>query len=297
MKKKLSEELNKLIESILGSKLKTITAVSGGCIHQSWKLELEDTQVYFAKTTDLRKVGMLVFEAEGLKVLRHFANNSQITVPKVIAMTQSKTMSILIMPWLHIVSNNQSLLGKGLASLHKNSIKNNPGKFGWQNDGYIGSNPQSAGWIDNWGECFVKLRLLPQLNLASKWGINILENKKLISGLCILLNEHQPEPTIVHGDLWSGNCGMDPEGRGILIDPAVWWADREVDIAMSKLFGGFTEDFYKGYESVFPLSNSSRERIEIYNLYHLLNHANMFGGSYITQCLSVLKNIRLKYLF
>ena len=105
------------------------------------------------------------------------------------------------------------------------------------------------------------------------------------------LEMHNPKPSLVHGDLWRGNAAIDRRGNGVIFDPAVWWADREVDISMTTLFGGFSEDFYKGYEEIWKLPSSYKERIEIYNLYHLLNHANMFGGTYEQQSLNTLKKI------
>ena len=110
--------------------------------------------------------------------------------------------------------------------------------------------------------------------------------------LCSYLNDHYPSTSIVHGDLWSGNCGSTKDGLGSLYDPASYWADREVDISMTKLFGGFNSEFYKGYEEIWPLDKFSNDRKDIYNLYHLLNHANMFGGSYKENSLRILKVLR-----
>ena len=107
----------------------------------------------------------------------------------------------------------------------------------------------------------------------------------------ILLDQHNPNPALVHGDLWSGNASIQSNGKAVIFDPAVWWADREVDLAMTRLFGGFSNEFYVGYESIFPIEESAKKRIDIYNLYHLLNHANIFGGSYKNQCLSSLKKL------
>ncbi len=109
------------------------------------------------------------------------------------------------------------------------------------------------------------------------------------------LQEHNPVPSLVHGDLWSGNASTTKDGKGIIFDPAVYWADREVDLAMTKLFGGFSNEFYVAYKNTWPLNESAKRRVNIYNLYHLLNHANMFGGSYANQCFSSIN--QLKELF
>ena len=106
-----------------------------------------------------------------------------------------------------------------------------------------------------------------------------------------ILNSFSTVPSLVHGDLWCGNAAVDEQGRGVLFDPASWWADREVDLAMTRLFGGFSDAFYEGYESIWPLPESAKFRVEIYNLYHLINHANIFGGSYKQQAISTLKNL------
>ena len=141
-------------------------------------------------------------------------------------------------------SSNQFILGKGIAILHKNSTKDNPNLFGWSKKGYIGIGEQPKGWNEKWGNLFIQLRLCTQLKTASKWGLNIENYQQLLDKLINYLNKHHPEPSLVHGDLWSGNAGINEEGLGTIYDPACYWADREVDIAMTKLFGGFSNDFY-----------------------------------------------------
>ena len=123
-------------------------------------------------------------------------------------------------------------------------------------------------------------------------GVRVDDYEDVLIYLSSYLNDHQPRISIVHGDLWSGNCGSTKNGLGSLYDPASYWADREVDISMTKLFGGFNREFYKGYEEIWPLDKFSKDRTDIYNLYHLLNHANMFGGSYKENSLKILKDLR-----
>ena len=195
------------------------------------------------------------------------------------------------MPWLSLSAGDQSFLGKGLARLHRSSFQSSPGKFGWGKDGYIGSGLQKGGWEENWGECFLKLRLLPQLELSKNWGLDISVINKISLQLVNFLNKHKPSPSLVHGDLWSGNASTLNNGKGVLIDPAIWWADREVDISMTRMFGGFSKQFYESYNKVWPLPKNYHEREDIYNLYHLLNHANIFGGSYKVSSKNSLKKI------
>ena len=214
-------------------------------------------------------------------------------MPEPLGIKQYKTGSILLLPWLNLKNGNQETLGKGLAWLHKKSSENNPSQYGWSADGFIGSTPQAKGWNKNWGDYFVKLRLIPQIKIASNWGLKLSNYKKLLLKLIEYLNNYQPLPSLVHGDLWGGNSSIDSKGRGVIYDPATYWADREVDIAMTKLFGGFTTEFYKGYESIWQLNNSYKSRIKIYNLYHILNHANIFRGSYMEQSISLMKEIEL----
>ncbi len=275
-----------------GNTLENISPVSGGCIHQAWRIELSDGQKIFAKTNHKDLLNALEVEAKGLKALKKWTNNSLITVPEPLLVEELSGTAVLLLPWLELSGDDQTALGQGLALMHQKSAKHNPEKFGWEEDGYIGKGIQPGGWLANWGEYFVNMRLIPQLKIASKWGLRIEDYQEILIALPSFLNEHQPSPSIVHGDLWGGNAAILQDGRGVLIDPAAWWADREVDIAMTKLFGGFSKKFYAGYEKVWPLPTSAQKRVEIYNLYHLINHANLFGGSYKEQCLRTLKTLK-----
>ena len=295
MQKIVSEALTSPNGPLAGEKIKQIASVSGGCIHKAWHIELQNGQHLFAKTASTEAFPMLKYEAECLNALKEFANETFLVVPKPFVIRKLHNMSTLLTPWLSLGYGNQEVLGKGLALLHKNSSEQSPRKFGWPTDGFIGTQIQTKGWVANWGECFVNLRLQTQLNIASKWGLNSSDYRELLKELILFLNTHKPQPSLVHGDLWIGNSSIDSNSKGAVFDPASWWADREVDIAMTKLFGGFSEDFYKGYEKIWPLSNTANERKDIYNLYHLLNHANMFGGSYINQCTLLLKTLKLKF--
>lgn len=276
---------------LAGAVLVEVDCVAGGCIHQAWRLQLADGQQMFAKTGGPAALSMFKIEAEGLKALKAWADPMLLEVPEPLSVDEVCGEAVLLLPWLDFRAGNQDSLGSGLALLHKTSAAANPGSFGWQMDGFIGAGSQPGGWRESWGECFVTLRLRPQLIEAARWGLNLADVEPILYALIPWLDRHQPSPSLVHGDLWSGNANVLVDGRGVLLDPATWWADREVDLAMTKLFGGFREDFYSAYADVLPLSSGASSRVEIYNLYHLLNHANLFGGGYKQQCISILKRL------
>ena len=275
---------NSLIEKII--------PVGGGCIHKAWCIHFQNGEKIFAKSNHIDNINMFKFERECLLVLKRFANESYIWIPKPIELISFQNISILLLEWIDLKQSQQNVLGKGLALLHKSSTKENNKNFGWEEEGFIGSNSQIRGWDSNWGKFFVNYRLRPQLLEASKWGVRVEDYEDVLIYLSSYLNNHHPSVSLVHGDLWSGNCGSTENGLGSLYDPASYWGDREVDISMTKLFGSFNKEFYEGYEEIWPLDNFSKDRTEIYNLYHLLNHANIFGGSYKEISLQKLKDLR-----
>ncbi len=290
--KKVVSSSNKLSKNSLIDK---IIPVGGGCIHKAWCIHFQNGKKVFAKSNNIDNYKMFKFERECLLALKKFAKESYIFIPEPIDLIIYKNISLFFLEWIDIKQSQNNLLGKGLALLHKSSTQGNNTNFGWEEEGFIGYNSQIKGWDSNWGTFFVNYRLKPQLIEAAKWGLNINDYKETLRYLSVYLNQHNPNASLVHGDLWSGNCGINYNGLGILFDPASYWGDREVDISMTKLFGGFNGDFYKGYSEIWPLDKSSNDRTEIYNLYHLLNHANMFGGSYKESSLKILKNLKSRY--
>ncbi len=276
------------------SSIKKIIPVGGGCIHKAWCIHLEHDKKVFAKSNHIDNINMFKFERECLLALKRFTNESYIFVPRPLDLIIYQNISILLSEWIDLNKSQQNLLGKGLALLHKSSAESGQTNFGWAEEGFIGSNRQIRGWESNWGKFFVNYRLRPQLIQAEAWGVKIDNYEDVLIYLTSYLNDHNPTISLVHGDLWSGNCGSTQNGLGSLYDPASYWADREVDISMTKLFGGFNREFYKGYEEIWPLDKFSKDRTNIYNLYHLLNHANMFGGSYKKNSLEILKDLRCR---
>jgi fructosamine-3-kinase len=190
--------------------------------------------------------------------------------------------ALLVLPWLTLQGGaaGWSLLGRGLARLHGSSRSGAPGRgYGFAADNFIGSTPQHNGWRASWPRFFAECRLAPQFAMAEARGEPYAEAAALLERIPRLLGGHVCEPVLVHGDLWSGNAGLLDHGAAIF-DPAAHWGDREVDLAMARLFGGFPEGFFSAYGQEWPLPEGARQRIPLYNLYHLLNHANLFGGGH-----------------
>ena len=287
--KKILSSSNKISNNSL---IEKITPVGGGCIHKAWCIHFQNDKKVFAKSNHKYNINMFKFERECLLALKRYANKSYICVPKPIDLVIYQNISIFFLEWIDLIQSQQNLLGKGLALLHKTSTEGTQTNFGWGKEGFIGSTKQIKGWESNWGKFFVDYRLRPQLIRAEAWGLMVGDYEDVLKYLRSYLNDHQPSISLVHGDLWSGNCGSIKNGLGSLYDPASYWADREVDISMTKLFGGFNREFYKGYEEIWPLNKFSKDRTDIYNLYHLLNHANIFGGSYKENSLKILKDLR-----
>ena len=235
---------------------------------------------------------MLKVEARGLRSLQQWADRTFLLIPDPLGIIPVGELAALILPWLDTGRGDQYDLGRGLARLHRTSADAGMDRFGWDEEGFIGLGPQPSGWLTAWGDAFVTLRLIPQLQLATNWGLDLDELEPLLAATRVWLDQHQPLPCLVHGDLWGGNASVLADGRGALIDPACWWADREVDLAMTCLFGGFSSRFYEGYQKEWPLKSNYEDRIDVYNLYHLLNHANLFGGGYQKQCLTAINAMR-----
>ena len=235
---------------------------------------------------------MLKVEARGLRSLQQWADPTLVVIPDPIGIVPLGEHAALILPWFDPGRGDQYDLGRGLARLHRTSADAGMDRFGWDEEGFIGLGPQPSGWLTAWGDAFVTLRLIPQLQLATNWGLDLDELEPLLAATRVWLDQDQPLPCLVHGDLWGGNASVLADGRGALIDPACWWADREVDLAMTRLFGGFSSRFYEGYQKEWPLNPNYEHRIDVYNLYHLLNHANLFGGGYQKQCLTAINAMR-----
>ncbi|KEF41931.1 MAG: fructosamine kinase [Cyanobium sp. CACIAM 14] len=282
----------------LGVELVDRSPVRGGCIHSAWCLRLADGSRLFAKTNAASSLPLLEAEAGGLRALAAAASEAGLRLPEPLALGALVPMAVLVLSWLDLgrgsgdgTAEPWRRTGAALARLHRHSLSlrcseaDRPGQaFGWVTDNYIGTSPQANGWEGHWGRFFVERRLVPQLaRLASK-GVVLGGADALLGQASGWIDGHHPDPCLVHGDLWSGNAAVTHDGVGAIFDPAVYRGDREVDLAMASLFGGFPAAFFRGYQEEWPLPDGHERRADLYNLYHLLNHANLFGGSYRDQC-------------
>ena len=290
------EQLQQALENqdgpLAGRSIRVAHSLRGGNSHTAWQLKLHEGSLVFLKCASSTDLPMLVAEAEGLRSLKTFLDPNLVTVPEPWYVGFCGGQSVLVLPWFDMVSGDQSSLGRGLARLHLHSANQSSGKgFGWDQDGFIGRGPQPGGWRYCWADAFIDLRLRPQLDLARCWRQDNKPLSNLLEKLRVILSSHRPSPSLVHGDLWGGNAAVLSDGRGVLFDPACWWADREVDLAMTMLFGGFSSEFFTSYNQQWRLSEGWENRVQLYNLYHLLNHANLFGGGYRRQCVTQLRKL------
>ena len=282
-------EINEICEELGETYPKSIEQVHGGDIHNAWRIEFSNKKLFLKR--NIRNKKFLEFEKYCLQNLRKYINQENLVIPEVIAYKNIKNIEILLIEWIDMHNFDQKKLGKGLGELHLKSAESNPKMFGFPVEGFIGTTDQKKGLEDNWIDCFLNLRIIPQLLILESGILDKEIINKVKEKIKSELLNHKPINALVHGDLWSGNAGMDKNGKGVIFDPASWWADNEVDIAMTKLFGGFRKEFYEEYHRIFPIKNGFEKRIIIYNFYHILNHANMFGGGYLNQVEDYVKAI------
>jgi fructosamine-3-kinase len=259
-------------------------SVSGGNINQGYEIQ-GDGQTFFVKLNQADRLPMFAAEALGLQQL---AATGTIRVPQPICYGIAQGSCYLVLEWLDFGGGSSSSdLGRQLARLHQFQGAT---AFGWTQDNTIGSTPQINTWMRDWAAFFGQQRIGYQLDLARRNGGRFRNADRLLSTIPDLLT-HNPRPSLVHGDLWSGNAAVTKSGEPVIFDPAVYWADREVDLAMTELFGGFGPAFWQGYEPVFPVDPGYAQRRPLYNLYHVLNHFNLFGGSYESQANQMIEQI------
>ncbi|MGL1957771.1 MAG: fructosamine kinase family protein [Colwellia sp.] len=235
------------------------------------------------------KESLINFQAEAYS-LKQLKTLTHIACPNVAAIGISLDKSFLVLDYVDFSKAKPVLwyqLGQQLAQMHRETPH---GQFGWQHDNFIGNTIQPNNWGSNWTTFFADQRIAWQLQLLSEKSI-LLGNIDHIAKICHdRLLHHYVRPCLVHGDLWQGNMGF-TSSEGMIFDPACYYGDREVDVAMTELFGQFPNDFYRGYQAEYPLDDGYDQRKTIYNFYHILNHANIFGGIYIEQAKAVLSRI------
>jgi len=251
-----------------------------------WHVISHDEQHFFIKTNQANKQHTLEAEAQGLAELgKHITAENPLRIPTVYASGANATHSWLILEYIHFARSSpasQAALGEGLALLHQQTAS----QFGFISDNVIGESLQTNAWTEDWLSFWSEQRLGTQFKLAKQHGFyeQIQDQaEQLLTILPLLLKDHQPTPSLLHGDLWGGNAACDDAGKPIIFDPAVYYGDRECDLAMTALFGGFSADFYAAYNHVYPTDSGYEQRKTLYNLYHILNHANLFGSGYIMQ--------------
>jgi protein-ribulosamine 3-kinase len=266
-----------------------VTPLAGGDINSAYRLQ-GPNRSYFVKLN--RPELLPMFEAEQVG-LEEIANTKTVRVPAVIVCGATRAHSFLVLESLEFGTSTKSsdrLLGQQLAHMHRQQQP----FFGWHRDNTIGStqqpNDKSTDWLAFWGE----QRLGFQLKLAHKNGYGgCLQNtgERLLCKMHGLFSDYQPKASLLHGDLWGGNAAVDRSGTPLIFDPACYYGDREADLAMTELFGGFSRDFYEAYQDIYPLDRNYITRKSFYNLYHILNHLNLFGGSYLRQAENIIAMI------
>lgn len=288
MNSEIKETIEKIVSENIDNNLSgiDIKILGGGCINQAFQI-INGSQKYFIKIN--RSFGKELFEAEakGLKVLKQ---SGSVQIPSVINFGETSDCSFLLLEYIDSSRFNKNYwkdLGISLARLHKTT--NN--YFGLDHDNFIGSLPQINHPDTNWINFFIQQRIERQLKIGVSSGRLSSDIVKHFQLLYEKLPELLPveSPALLHGDLWSGNIMSDSQGRPVLIDPAVYFGNREAELAFTTLFGGFDDDFYKAYQEEFPLLAGFEDRFEIYNLYPLLVHVNLFGGGYINSVSSILR--------
>lgn len=264
------------------------SSIGGGCINSAYKITGARRSL-FIKFNDADRLDMFEAEAEGLQEM---CNAEAVRVPEPVCTGTSNGQAFIVMEFIDMsggARDAMATLGKQLAQMHRYSSD----RFGWHRDNTIGSTPQSNDWCEDWLDFWREQRLGYQLKLASARGGGKLLSKgeRLQADMHQFFTDYQPQASVLHGDLWSGNYGISAGGEPIIFDPAVYFGDREADLAMTELFGGFGRDFYAAYNSAWPLDAGYQIRKTFYNLYHIINHYNMFGGGYGGQAQSMLDRL------
>ncbi len=279
MARELWRSIAEVISGVLGEPTGELVPrqVGGGCINQAYLATASQAgQTYFVKLNVARCLAM--FEAEA-DALREIAATETIRVPQPICSGVAGPSAYLVLEALTLQSRGDSrAMGQQLAALHR--VTSTDGRFGWHRDNVIGETPQPNAWEADWQSLWRKHRLEFQVELARRNGLGVDGVERLVDVSPRLFEGYRPVPSLVHGDLWGGNASFDKHGNPVVFDPATYYGDREVDLAFTRMFGGFSSDFYAGYADAWPLAEGFERRQKWYNLYHELNHHNLFSGGY-----------------
>ncbi len=265
--------------------INTLTRVNGGDICESFQLRLGNS-AYFVKTHHKTPQNMFRKEAHSLNIIARATQSA----PKVICEGKCADTSFPILSYIEMhTTGDEKRLGELVAKLHTSTAD----QFGWIEDNYIGLTLQRNDLMSSWSQFWWDMRLAPQIHMAIEKGYKALNQYQapLKEAVTTQLSDHKITPTLLHGDLWSGNKGYDTNGKPIIYDPACYYGDPEVDIAMTELFGGFGTVFYESYYQLHPKKSGYTDRKPIYNLYHILNHLNLFGEGYFQESERMIRTI------
>jgi len=275
----LSEELD------LEVRINSIEPIGGGDTSRGFKLST-NIKDYFVKLNRVDALEMFRAEWAGIAELTVVES---LNVPEPILVGVTQKASFLVMEYLELKPQlDQAAAGAVIADMHKLHHT----KYGWDRNNFIGTSVQQNGWHLNWSEFYWNCRLEPQLVRAAESGFHLLEQAidPLRDKSSKLLRHHEPTPVLVHGDLWHGNIASSESGT-VLYDPAVYWGDPETDIAMTQMLDGFDDAFYEAYSAKIPDEAGKQERMSLYELYHWLNHLNLFGQSYLEPTLNCISRL------
>ena len=278
----MNDEINRLIEPLYGAKVETSFAIGGGSINQTQVLSLTNGQRVFFKHNPSPPADFFLAETRGLKLLAQAKGGPRI--PKPIAVQLGSCPRFLLLEYIESSAEDEKFIEKlaiSLAQLHRTSKE----YYGLDHDNYIGSTPQKNTLEKNGIAFFREQRINFQRQLARLSGLLPVAIDKKLDSLCDelgkFLNISGEKPALIHGDLWSGNYFPDSDGKPCIFDPAVYYGLREADLAMTELFGRLPQKFYDVYQEAFPTNPGYEDRKDLFNLYHLLNHLNIFGNSYL----------------
>ena len=287
----MHEQLATAIGNVIGATLRRQPSgrVHGGSINDCFRWE-SDAGPIFVKVAARASPAMFESEAAGLAELERA---EAVRVPRVLGVGSGAGVAWLALEWIDMgpyARATDSLLGERLALQHHRTQPS----FGWNRDNTIGSTPQPNGECADWVSFFRNRRLRLQLDLAAANGFRghlQRRGEALLERMSGLFATHQPVASLLHGDLWSGNRAADGQGQPVIFDPAVYYGDREADLAMTRLFGGFGPEFYSAYAGSWALDSGAGARVALYNLYHVLNHLNLFGAGYLGQAVALLDSL------
>jgi fructosamine-3-kinase len=217
------------------------------------------------------------------------AQSNTIKVPQPVCLGEVGNHQFLVVEYLELGhSGDARALGEKLAQMHQVTHSS----YGWYRDNTIGSTPQINDYKYDWAMFFAQNRLQFQFDLAARNGFDLYrEGDQLLGNIRAFFTDYKPQPSLLHGDLWSGNYSFTSTGEPVIFDPAVYYGDRETDLAMTELFGGFSRDFYAAYDASLPLDTGYAVRKHLYNLYHVVNHLNLFGSSYLAQAQRLMQQL------